>query len=425
MEGFPHGNRQRVTPQPLSLPTAMFKIALRNVLRQKARTAMTLAAIICGVAGLILGGGWVNDIFIQLGEALIHSQSGHLQVYKNGFYAAGSRSPEKYLIANPDEIGKTITVWPAVDSVTSRLNFSGLLNNGRTDVPIVGEGVEPGKEAKLGSSIVFLKGRRLSDKDAFGMEVGQGVAHALKLSPGDHVTLLANALEGALNSLEVEVVGVFQSFSNEYDARAVKIPLPAAQELLGTKGVNAVVVSLKKTADTDRGAVWLKDSLGTAGMEVKTWVELNDFYEKTVELYRRQFGVLQLIILIMVLLSVANSVNMSVFERVGEFGTMMSLGNRSGQVFGLILTECTLLGLIGSGLGVVLGVVLGLVISAVGIPMPPPPNANVGYTAHIHITASGLLLSFVVGFGATILAAILPARRVTRIPVVDALRQNI
>jgi putative ABC transport system permease protein len=403
----------------------MFEIALRNVLRQKARTAMTLAAIVCGVAGLILGGGWVKDIFVQLGEALIHSQSGHLQVYKKGFYAAGSRAPEKYLIANPDEIKQDIVVWKAVDSVMARLNFSGLLNNGRSDLPIVGEGVEPGKEAELGSSVVITKGRRLTDKDTFGMEVGQGVANALKLSPGDRVTLLANALEGALNSLDVEVIGVFQSFSNEYDARAVKIPLAAAQELLGTKGANALVVSLKKTTDTDRGAAWLKEKLGPAGMEVKTWVELNDFYEKTVELYKRQFGVLQLIILIMVLLSVANSVNMSVFERVGEFGTMMALGNRSNQVFGLILTESTLLGLIGSGLGVVLGVVLALAISAVGIPMPPPPNANLGYTARIQITASALLISFAVGFSATVIASILPAKRVTRTPVVDALRQNI
>lgn len=403
----------------------MIEIALRNVLRQKTRTAVTLAAIVCGVAGLILGGGWVNDIFAQLGEALIHSQSGHLQVYKQGFYAAGSRAPEKYLIASPDEIKQRIASSTDVENVMARLNFSGLLNNGRTDLPIVGEGVEPGKEAALGSFVSITKGRKLADQDAFGMEVGQGVAQALKLSPGDRVTLLANALEGALNSLDVEVIGVFQSYSNDYDARAVRIPLAAAQELLGTKGANALVVSLKKTSDTDRVATDLKAQLGASGLEVKTWVELNDFYEKTIELYKRQFGVLQLIILIMVLLSVANSVNMSVFERVGEFGTMMSLGNRSNQVFGLILTESVVLGLIGSGLGVALGVVLALAISAVGIPMPPPPNSNLGYTARIQIIPSTLLMSFVIGFSATVIASILPARRVTRIPVVDALRQNI
>ncbi len=245
------------------------------------------------------------------------------------------------------------------------------------------------------------------------------------MKPGDRVTMLANALEGALNSLDLEVIGVFRSFSNDYDARAVKIPLTAAQELLGTQGANALVITLKKTADTDRIATSLKEQLGPAGMEVKTWIELNDFYEKTVELYKRQFGFLQLIILIMVLLSVTNSVNMSVFERVGEFGTMMALGNGSGDVFRLIVTESVVLGLIGGTLGVLLGVALALVISSIGIPMPPPPHGSVGYTAHVKIIPLSLLISFAVGFVATVLAVILPAKRVTRIEVVDALRQNI
>jgi putative ABC transport system permease protein len=141
-------------------------------------------------------------------------------------------------------------------------------------------------------------------------------------------------------------------------------------------------------------------------------------------LYKGQFGVLQFIILIMVLLSVANSINMSIFERVGEFGTMMALGNRSSQVLQLILSESLLLGIIGSSLGVGIGILLALAISAIGIPMPPPPNADIGYTALIQIVPSVLLMAFAIGLSATVLAALLPACHVSRIKVVDALRQN-
>jgi len=168
----------------------------------------------------------------------------------------------------------------------------------------------------------------------------------------------------------------------------------------------------------------LRSSLGDAH-DVRTWVELNDFYDKAVALYTRQFGVLQLIILIMVVLSVANSVNMSVFERIGEFGTMRALGDRASRVFRLILTESALLGLIGAVLGVAGGIVLATAISTVGIPMPPPPNGNVGYTAIIRIVPSVLGMAFVVGLAATLLAALLPALKVSRTPVVDALRANI
>ncbi len=403
----------------------MFKLALRNIFRHRFRTAMTLAVIVFGVAGLVLSGGFVRDIFVQLAEALIHSQSGHLQVSRTGYFSQGSRSPDKYLIADPERLRKQLVAIPEVDDVLTRVHFSGLLNNGRTDWSIVGQGVEPSKEAKLSSFMRIVAGRELRDSDPFGAVVGVGVAQALKLAPGDRVTLLLNTPDGALNSLDLEVVGVFQSFSKDFDARALRIPVRAAQEVLGTVGVNALVLSLKHTDDTDKVASALAGILDPRQLEFRTWVQLNDFYEKTVALYDQQFGFLQAIILAMVLLSVANSVNMSVFERVGEFGTMRSLGNRGGQVVTLVLLESLLLGAIGAVTGVVLGTILALVISAIGIPMPPPPNANLGYTAAIQVVPSVLAMAFLVGLVATTLAAALPAWRVSRTPVVDALRANV
>jgi putative ABC transport system permease protein len=403
----------------------MWKLALRNVLRQKARSGMTLLAIIAGVVALILSGGFVQDIFIQLGEVLIHSQSGHLQVARTGYFEHGTRSPEKFLIAEPEPMRQSVARLGGVDDVMGRLYFSGLLNNGRADVPIIGEGIEPGRESRLGTNLTIRAGRRLTDSDTFSMMVGQGLASALKLEPGDRATIVISTAGGAQNSLDFEVVGIFQTFSKDYDARALRIPLPAAQELLATQGVNILVVSLKRTEDTVATAAQLATAVGRTGHEVRTWLELNDFYAKTVEMYDVQFGVLRVIVLIMVLLSVTNSVNMSVFERVGEFGTMMALGNRDRRVFALILMESSLLGAGGAIAGVVLGLVLAAVISAIGIPMPPPPNSDLAYLARIRIVPSVIAGAFLVGVLATVAAALLPATRIRRIPVVEALRQNV
>ncbi|MCP5278684.1 MAG: ABC transporter permease [Thiobacillus sp.] len=403
----------------------MWKLALRNVLRHKTRTAMTLLAIVTGVVGLVLSGGFVHDIFTQLGEVLIHSQSGHMQVARSGYFERGARSPEKFMMQDAEALRDEIQGMDDVDNVMGRLYFAGLLNNGRTDLPIVGEGVEPALEAKLGSGMVISSGRRLEDKDEHGMMIGQGLARALKLAPGDWATLVINTPEGALNSMEFQVIGTFQTFSKDYDARAVRIPLAAAQDLLATPGVNTLVVELKHTEDTGDVAELLGQRFDGKGLEVNSWLKLNDFYAKTVKMYDVQFGVLRLIILLMVLLSVANSVNMSVFERVGEFGTMMALGNRSRKVTELIFMENTIIGLGGAVIGVVFGILLAMVISAIGIPMPPPPNADLSYIAHIRVVPSVVAGAFLVGFVATLIAALPPALRVRRIPVVDALRQSI
>lgn len=404
--------------------SATLGLALRNVRRQRMRTAMTLAAIVFGVGGIILSGGFVQDIFVQLGEALIHSQTGHIQIARAGFFTQGSRKPAQYLIANPEELKARISHLPETDDAMARLNFSGLLTNGRSDLAIIGEGLEPGPEARLGTFLLLDAGRRLVDADRYGMLVGKGVAQALKLEPGDRVSLVLNTADGAMNTLEFEIVGIFQTFSKDYDARAVKIPLAAAQELLDSRGANVVVVSLRRTGDSRKFAQRLQAGLAAEHLEVKRWEELNDFYQKTVELYNRQFGVLQVIILAMVLLSVTNTVNMTVFERVGEFGTMRALGNRGRDVFTLIVTENALLGLAGALGGVAIGAAVAGIVSSVGIPMPPPPNAEIGYTARIRLVPSLIAGAFAIGAIATVLGSILPALRVARTPVVDALRQN-
>ena len=167
----------------------MLRLALRNTFRHRGRTALTLSVIASGVAGIILSGGFVEDIFVQLREATIHSQLGHIQIYRTGYYEHGSTQPYKYLIETPEEILNRALSIPHVETGMARLTFTGMINNGRTDLAIQGEGMEPDKEARVGSFITITAGRQLTGNDRFGILLGEGVAHASKLKPGDRTTL--------------------------------------------------------------------------------------------------------------------------------------------------------------------------------------------------------------------------------------------
>jgi putative ABC transport system permease protein len=403
----------------------MLKLAFRNIFRNRMRTLLTLAAIVSGVCAIILSGGFVEDVFIQLRESTIRSQLGHLQVFRKGYLEYGRREPARYLVEHPETITEAVRAVPHMQAVMTRVGFSGLANNGRADLPIVGEGVEPGKEARLGTATTLVAGRALRDTDSFGAVVGEGVAAALQLRPGSAMNLMVTTPDGALNTLEFEVVGVFRTFSKEYDDRAVRIAQPAAQELLFTPAIHSVVVLLDDTQATDTAVAAVRARLAGQGYEVRAWHELADFYNKTVALYTRQFGALQAIILLMLVLSVASTVNMVVYERTGEFGTLLALGLRRRQVFRLVLIENTLLGLFGSLLGVVAGYALATLISHIGLPMPPPPGSSVGYTASIRLVPWVFATAAVTGVLAASVASILPGRRAARLPVVDALRHNI
>jgi putative ABC transport system permease protein len=422
----------------------LLAIALRNLVRQRTRALLTLASVGLGVVSLILAAGFIDDVLWQLREATIRSQLGHFQVFAPGYVDAGRREPLAHTLANPREAAAALRAIPGVASVASRLTFSGLLSNGRADIAVIAEGIEPAAEARIGTALAIVAGRPLEGRTRSGLGtalaivagrppegetrsalVGEGVASALKLKVGDTVTLLVATKDGALNTLDVPLAGVFRSPFKDYDARAVRITLADAQEAAGVDSVNSLVALLAPEASVDEALAAARRALPPGRYDIRAWWELADFYQGTEALYRRQFLVLLVIVSLMVLLGVANSINMSLHERQGEFGTVRALGYGPGAVFRQIIVESALLGAAAAGAAIVLGVLVAWLVSAIGIDMPPPPNSDVGYTATIRLSAANVALAAATGIVASVAGALLPARRLARMPIVDALRHAI
>lgn len=401
----------------------MLKFAYRNLTRHRGRTLLTLGAIAFGVVSLVLSAGFVDDIFVRLRENTVQSGLGHLQVAREHYFDLRNRQPYAYMIENPGAVVAAAKKLPTVREAMMRVNLTGTLGNGSGELPVVAEGGEPEKEVAVGGFVTLVDGRRLTGGDQNVVELGEGLARALGVAPGAFVTLLTATPEGAINTVELKVVGIFRSVSIDYDARAARLPLATAQTLLNTKSVHTVVVALENTAFTQTAAGQLRKALDGQPLAVYTWDELADFYRKAVDLYRTQFGVLQAIILIMVALSVSNSINISIFERTAEVGTLLALGNRRRQVLQLLVMESAISGLVGGLAGAALGIGLALGISSIGIPMPPPPNSSQGYLAVVRIVPEQVAVALVIGVVATVLASVLPAWRVSRLPVVEALRR--
>jgi len=209
--------------------------------------------------------GREEEEFIQLGEATIHSQTGHIQIAKQGFWAARSRASDMHMIDTPDKLKENLARLPGLDQVVARVNFIGMLNNVKRDLGIIGDGIEPDGESKIGSFMHYIEGRALNNGDKDGMVIGQGIAKSLNLKIGDRITLVVNLSKGAINTMDFQIVGIFQSFSKEFDARAVRIPLAAAQELLDTHAVHLLVMTLQRTEDTDRIASSVKKPIQKGG----------------------------------------------------------------------------------------------------------------------------------------------------------------
>ena len=402
------------------------KIAFRNVFRNRRRTLITLTAISFGCASLIINGGIIYFIFRGLREDAIHGRHGHFQIHKRGYSESHMSDPFAHTLSNSEyeEIARLLRGRPHVKEVTPRLELAGLVSYGGQSVSFLGLGVEADKDARFSTMVSVIQGEQLSAAEPHGVLIGKGLAARLKARVGDFATLLANTTDGGYNAVDVRIRGVFEGGSKEFDDWVMKIPLGKAQELLGFDQVQSVVVLIDDTENTEPARAGLVSGFAAGGLdlELTTWREMATFYNQVVSMFGKELDIVKVIISIIVILSIINSMTMSIFERTREIGTIMAIGTLKRDVLRMFMLEGLILGLIGGVLGVTAGIVIAQVISYIGIPMPPPPASTRPFTAKVDIIPSIVLFSFSISVASAIAASLYPAYKASRLRIVDALR---
>jgi putative ABC transport system permease protein len=401
-------------------------LVIRNLSRNRVRVAIALSAIAFGVAALLVAGGFIEWIFMAIRESYIKSLAGHIQVVRPGYITRGAADPYRYLLPEPLPGLDFIEKLPGVSVVTPRLSFSGLASHGDVTVSFLAEGVEPEKEVEASRYLIITEGHNLASSDQAGVILGAGLAEQLGVTAGDTIVLLVNTPSGGISALEVNVRGVFWTSVKAFDDVALRLTIRAARQLLRTQGTHAWIVVLDHTEDTDAVLGQLRSQFASRKdqLEFVPWTDLADFYFKTVRLFSRQVGVVQVITAIIIMLSISNTLTMSVLERTGEIGTLLAIGSRRADILRQFVAEGCVLGLCGGTLGLTIGMLLAWLISAIGIPMPPPPGMSTGITGSILVTWPLAASSFLIAVGATIVASIYPAWKASRMVIVDALRHN-
>ncbi|CAH1084789.1 ABC transporter permease [Candidatus Nitrotoga sp. 1052] len=402
-------------------------IATRNLARNRRRALSALLTVAVGVIALVLADGFVQWIFWAMREATIQSQLGHIQVMQPGYLNAGAANPYAYVLPENSPQRRAIESTPGVKLVAPRLAVTGLISHGEMTVSFVAHGVDPKKEAGLIKALSIVEGQNLASATAKEVILGRGLARSLDVRPGATVVLLATASGGGINAIEAKVAGVFISANQAYDNAALRLPIGLAQSLLRVNGAHAWLVLLNDTERTVDYLAQFRASFPASAnkLEFVPWYQQADFYNKTVVLFSQQMNVLRLIIGCIIVLSISNMLVMNVLERTGEIGTLLAIGFKRKIILQLFAIEGVVLGLVGASLGLIVGYGLAELISAIGIPMPPPPGMEEGYTGKIRITLNVMMNAFMIAFITTALAGLYPAWKASRLQIINALRHNI
>jgi putative ABC transport system permease protein len=396
----------------------IIRIAFRNILRNRRRSAITLLVIVFGAIGLILFGGYKAHTFWALRESTIRNRLGHLQIFAKGYSTSESQKPLAYALDDVEGLRRAVQRDPRVKMTAAQITLMGLISNGEKSETFLATAVEPDKDKEMQSQRITA-GSPLPNNEPDAAMLGAGLAKSMHVKPGDYVTLMTTTVTGSLNAMDVRVAGIFTIGVKEYDDRAIKMPIAGAQMLLQTKKVEKLLVFLNNTEDTAAVRASLSKSL--RGVEFKDWSELATFYHQVVALYNGIFGFLGVIVFAIVIFSVANTILMSVFERTREIGTLMAIGTTRARLWRMFLAEGFSIGVIGCVLGVVSGVVLAWLINHGNVMLPPPPGYTAGYKLQILMSASVLVPAAVIAIVTATLSSIAPAFRASRMKIVDAL----
>lgn len=399
-------------------------LAMRSVLRQGRRTMIAIGAVSFGVIAMILSAGFIEWLMEGMREFTIKSQLGHVQVVRPGYVERGTSDPYGFVIEGEDDARRKVEAGDHVKVVAPRLSFNGLASKGDNTLAFLGQGVSARAESVLSSSVTISRGRNLSPDGANEMIMGRGLAANLGVQVGDTVVLMTTTAAGNINAVEAPVVGIFVSVSKEYDDSALRMPIALAQQLVRVNGAQQWLVLLDDTDRTDDKLEELRAQLPLTTFELVPWYRLSDFYNKTRDLFASQVNVVQIIILMIIVLSISNTLSMSVMERIAEIGTCMALGLTRARIRRIFMSEGIMLGLVGGVIGVVVGCILALGISAVGIPLPPPPGMEQGFDGEIRLTLPIVAKALAIAVGSAFVSSLYPAWRASRMNIVHALRQS-
>ncbi len=404
----------------------IFKLALLNLFRHRARVVLSLLTVSGAIASTIIFRGYSHYVLEELRTYGAENQYGHIQIGHKKLWSPESEKIKDQLFEISESMLGKIKAMPEMVSAAPRLSLQGLVSNGESQFGAKVIGYDPGVETTIRGRLNVIEGDQLARTDDNGILLGSGLRKRVKAKLGDTVSVVTQTVDGVVNASDLTVKGIFQTTVSEVDDHVAFIPLKAAQTLLDTTNVEVWELRIR---DMNQAAA-VRSVLASAVNEVqpdlvvKSWRDLAHLYNQTEEFFNIQNLIVQLILSALTVLAILNTVGMTVYERTGEIGTMRALGQKRSEVVFQFMIEGFYLSVFGGVFGSLLACLASVLINVGGF-ATVLPGASVPIPIRTDLVGSAFVLAIGMGLLTTLLGTFVPAWRASRLPVVDALRKNI
>ena len=403
------------------------KLAFRNLFRNIRRTILTVMLIGLSLAALIAVDGIMRGMITLMVENVTSTISGEAQIHRVGFRE--NFDVDIYL-ENSDEIEQTLRQDSSLDSYTTRVMSGAMISSSYNVSAGLLYGVDAQRErtiSKLEQALV--RGEYLSGTES-ELLMGHTMAELLEVGLGDRIVLtLSEAGTGELAQALYRISGIVDFGMRELDDNFVFVNISAARKTLGMTDLQTheFVLKFHDPADAENPETELFQTLNDEETEALGWLDLNREIGLIIQLTEFSSLIVGAILFLLASLAVINSMFMSIYERIYEFGVIKAIGTRPAAISNLILFEALLIALISCALGSALGYLIGLYTSNYGIGVGDMEFSGIAFDNNIfsefHVSQFTQFPVYVILL--TILAAIYPARFAARIVPSDALQRSL
>jgi putative ABC transport system permease protein len=382
--------------------TLFFRLIIRPMLRERARSLLVIAAVALGVAVVLaidLAGNAAAGSFRSSMETLAGDND--LEV------TAAGGVPEK-IVADLARLPYPLRISPRIE------DHATLASTGET-VPLIG--IDAIAEAanhqdhRLDIPAGSDAFTHINDPDAIW------ITHAVGAALGATVPLLIN------DHTRNYVVRGFLPDSNQVSGNAIVMDIDAAQQATGKTGrIDRILLKVPGEPGIDTWQQRLKAAL-PAGVELRTQGSETDANRRMLAAFRWNLRILSYIALLVGAFLIYNTISVSVVRRRADIGTVRSLGASRRAVLCAFLLEAAFFGFIGAVLALPLGRLLAtgavrLLATTVDALYISSRPGSMGLSAY------SILLAFVVGIGVSIASALAPAREASMVPPTEAMARG-
>ncbi len=402
-----------------------FRIAWRNIFRQKRRTILTVLSMFGGFTLSALSIGWADGTYNRIIDMFTRNRLGHIQVHAKGYLDRPSLYKN---IPDYRQVGGEIADVKGVEAWAPRFYAAGLASVGDKSSGVRVIGIDPAREnIATHFDKQVTEGRPLSPEPAHQALLGRGLAKTLKAGLGDSVVIVSQAADGSIANDIYAVVGIVESGDMAQDRSSFYLHLKDAQDLFVLPGVvHEIVVIVRKLNQVAAITEKIRLKIDNPKLDVEPWQVFARSFYVAMTADKKGSWIMLFVVILIVAIGVLNTVLMTVLERTREYGVLRAVGTGPGQIFRLVIYEVFLMACIGIVIGAILSLIANYALSIHGIPMPETFTYGGVEFSHYYSEVNGhsFYIPAITVMLAAMIISIFPALKAARIEPARALRTH-